>query len=362
MKITGTLMAVCCVSAITAFSATPMVKVTEKNITRKEKTYTQKSWHVQFDHSSMILKNTVSEEGKLIIGVWGDYFLGLNHGRVNNGSWCGWNFMGVLDAAGKNLTRSAPVKNVSFIKFNGGSCVDLTWPKGSIKILQQHSMKDWVFVKASVPSGIRQVRFTVWPGGAHWKIAGRERRVKIGNEDMELNGNAPKAVPFSGTECGMVFYNRNYNEQYGNFLVFESDKVEKISGSGVNAMNIRFNAKPGVRELCFALGYFAKEDPADASQRFLTERLPNVKKTLDAINWNPAVDVSSFESTYKQVQILISAMEGSEKAEEEKKLKELRDAFEHAKNSSDAAGCAKALDNLRAMQKRVGSTKLNTLL
>lgn len=127
-------------------------------------------------------------------------------------------------------------------------------------------------------------------------------------------------------------------------------------------MNIRFNAKPGVRELCFALGYFAKEDPADASQRFLTERLPNVKKTLDAINWNPAVDVSSFESTYKQVQILISAMEGSEKAEEEKKLKELRDAFEHAKNSSDAAGCAKALDNLRAMQKRVGSTKLNTLL
>ena len=152
------LTAVCCISAIAVFSAEPMMKVTEKNLDRKGKKYTQKSWNVQFHHSFMILKNTIGEDGKLAAGAWGDYFFGLDHGRVNNGSWCGWNFMEVQDAAGKNLTRSAPVQSVSFIKFDGGSYAVLTWPKGSIKILQQHSMKDWVFVKASVPSGIRQVR------------------------------------------------------------------------------------------------------------------------------------------------------------------------------------------------------------
>ena len=87
-----------------------------------------------------------------------------------------------------------------------------------------------------------------------------------------------------------------------------------------------------------------------------------MKKTLEAIEWSPTPDVSSFESTYKQVQMLVSAMEGSAKAEEEKNLKEIRDAFEQAKNSSDAAGCAKALDNLRAMQKRIGSANLNGIL
>ncbi|MBE6374825.1 MAG: hypothetical protein E7055_22505 [Lentisphaerae bacterium] len=353
---------VCCISAIAVFSAEPMMKVTVKNLDRKGKQYTQKSWNIQFHHASMILKNTIGEEGKLASGVWGDYFFGLDHGRVNNGSWCGWNFMEVLDAAGKNLTRSAPVNNVSFIKFDGGSYADFAWEKGSVKVLQFQNMKDWIFVKTTVPSGIRQVRFTVWPGGTHWKVTGRERRVKIGSEDLELNGNVPKAVPFAGTECGMVFYNRNYNEQYGNFLVFEPDKVEKISGTGVNAMNIRFNVKTGVRELCFALGYFAKEDPGDAAQRFLTERLPNVKKALDTVNWNPVIDVSSFESAYKQVQLLVSAMESSLKQEEERKLKELRNSFDQAKSSSDAAGCARALDDLRAMRERVGKTNLKTLL
>ena len=362
MKITGTLMAVCCVSAITAFSATPMVKVTEKNIIRKEKTYTQKSWSVKFDHSAMILKNTINSEGKLVTGTSDDYTFGLRHGTVNNGSWCSWSFMEVLDAQGKNLTRSSPVKDVTFIKFDGGSYADCVWEKGSIKVLQQQNMKDWVFIKVVVPSGIRQVNFKVWPGGTAWKVPGRERRLKIADQDMELKGNTPKVIPFTGTECGIAFYNRNYNDQYGNFLVFDPASVAKITGVEANSMTVRIIAKKGVKEMCFALGYFAKEDPADATQRFLVERLPNVKKTLDAINWNPAADVSSFESTYKQVQMLISAMEGPEKAEEEKKLKEIRDVFEQAKNSSDAAGCAKALDNLRAMQKRVGSTKLNTLL
>ena len=354
-------MTICCIAAITAFSATPMLKVTEENINRNERTYTRKNWRVQFDLSSMVLRNTINSEGKLVAGTSEDYLFGLRHGTVNNGSWCSWNFMEVLDAEGRNLTKSALVKDVTFIKYDGGSYVDCTWENGSVKILQQKNIKDWVFVKAVVPSGIRQVNLRVWPGGTAWKALGRERRLKIADQDMELKGNVPKAIPFTGTECGIAFYNRNYSEQYGNFLVFEQDKVMKITGVEANSMTLRFIAKADVTEMCFALGYFAKEDPAEATQRFLEERLPDVKKTLDALDWNPTPDFSSFEATYKQVQMLVSAMTEPGKGDEEIKLNEIRTTFEQAKNNSDAAGCAKALDNLRAMQKRVGFANLNAL-
>ena len=349
-------------AAVVGLSAgEPAMKFTESQINRKGVKLTRKVWKVNFHHSSLNFRNTLSPEGKLITSAWDDLFLGLGHGSINNGSWDGWNFLSAQGIKSKPLPGAAPVSKVDFVRYNDSSSVNINWQNGQFRILQQENTPAWVYVKVTIPEGIKEVTLRVRPGGSHYNIKGRERWIRYNGADFESKGWSAKAfMPAAGVD-GMTFFSRNYNEKYGNLLVFESAKVEKITYRGENPIYISFYAKPGVKEMNFALSYFKNEDAENAMKRFLVEQLPTAKKAMDSIQWDKAPDFTEFSRNAAQVRTLISGLQGPKKAAFEKEFTEINAAYETAKAKNDVPGYTNALERLRKLQKNVGASAMDLL-
>ena len=123
-----------------------------------------------------------------------------------------------------------------------------------------------------------------------------------------------------------------------------------------------FYAKPGVKELNFALGYFLNEDAEEVIQRFMVEQLPTIRKGLDSIQWDKAPDFTEFSRNAEQVKYLISGYKGEEKAKYEKEFAEILKAYEAAKAKNNIPAYTEALDRLRKLQKNIGTTALKALM
>ncbi|OQA89000.1 MAG: hypothetical protein BWY31_00185 [Lentisphaerae bacterium ADurb.Bin242] len=334
----------------------PMMKTVDKELKRDSRVLREKQWNISFGSSGMVLRNLVDlDGGRLIRQKWGDYFFGLSHGSVNNGSWCGWNFFSCAGTDGKSIPENSPVRKVTLVKFSDGSAADFLWDGLSIRMIQFSGVKDWVFMRVKSAAPLKSVIFRAWPGGAHWEAPGRERRLKIADKDFDLTR---KQVDIPLERNGLALYNRNYSEEYGNYLVFEADKYDKLTGYSDNSVSLTFFPKKDQGEFHFALGYFFKEPPADAISRFLVERLPNIEKMLRTIDWNPAVDVSSFESGLQQTRLLLSKLDPGAGTAFSSELELIEKAFRKARSENDASGCAEAQENLRKLRVRIGEQGL----
>lgn len=348
--------------AFGAAAAEPFMKQTEKQINRKGETLTVKEWNVSFHHSGLQLKNTLSSDGKLVKKAWGDFFLGLKHGTIYNGSWDIWQFISATAVKGGSIPASQTPERVVFLRFPDSSSVNMTWKNGEIKVLQASGSADWVYVKVAIPAGIRQVVLTLRPGGSHHGVKGRERWIRYNGKDHASKFYKVNTIPVAEKVDGMAFFNRNYNEKHGNFLVFESEKIARITNNTENPVNVIFYPKPGVKELNFALGYFTNKDAEETIQRFLVEQLPNIRKSLDAVNWNKAPDFTEFSKNADQVKKLIAGIQGADKAKYEKEFAAIQKDYEAAKARNDQNAYAKTLDRLRKLQKTIGSSALNDLM
>lgn len=337
----------------------PMIKTVDKELKRDNRVLREKQWNIFFSNSSMVLRNLVDPDGnRLVRQKWGDYFFGLSHGSVNNGSWCAWNFFSCIGADGKNIPENFPAQKVSLVKFDGGAAADFLWDGLSIRVIQLSGMKDWVFMRVKSTAPVKSMTFRAWPGGAHWNIPGRERRLKIADKDFDLT---KKQVDIPLEKNGLALYNRNYSEEYGNYLVFEANQLDKLTGYSDNSVSLTFLTKKDQREFHFALGYFFKEPSADATSRFLVERLPNIEKMLRTIEWNPTVDVSSFEANLQQTKLLLSKLAPGEKTQFSSELDLIEKAFRKARTENDASGCAEAQEKLRNLRIRIGEQGLSRL-
>lgn len=337
----------------------PMMKTVDKELKRDDRVLREKQWNISFGSSGMVLRNLVDPASdRLIRQKWGDFFFGLSHGSVNNGSWCGWNFFSCAGADGKIIQENSPVRKVTLVKFDGGAAADFFWDGLSVRVIQLSGMKDWVFMQVKGNAPVKSMTFRAWPGGAHWEAPGRERRLKIADKDFDLT---KKQVDIPLERNGLALYNRNYSEEYGNYLVFEADKYDKLAGYSDNSVSLTFFPKKDHSEFHFALGYFFKEPPADAVSRFLVERLPNIEKMLRTIDWNPTVDVSSFESNLRQTKLLLSKLDSGEAPRLSSELDLIEKAFRKAQSENDASGCAEAQENLRKLRVRIGEQGLARL-
>lgn len=340
----------------------PSMKVIEKKIDRKGVSLTQKEWKVNFHHSEMLLKNMIGADGKLVKKAWGDFFCGLTHGTISNGSWDIWDFISVQSMKWKNIPSAAPVSNVAFVRFPDSSSFNMSWADGEIKVLQTSGAKDWVYVKVKMPAGIRCVTLRLRPGGAHSSVKGRERHIRYNGGDELAEFFKVKTLKWDGKSDGLAFYNRNYSEKNGNFLVFESEKIAKINHHTENPVTLQIYPKKGVTEMNFALGYFLNANADEVTKRFLVEQLPNQRKALDSIEWDKAPDFTEFSRNAEQVKKLIAGLQGDEKAKNEKELAAIQKEYEAAKAMNDQNAYAKALDKLRKLQKAIGSSALNSLM
>ena len=340
----------------------PSMKLIDKPFDRKGEKLQHKEWVVKFHHADLNLKNIIDKDGKLVKKAWGDFFLGLRHGTIYNGSWDIWHFVSAMDKKWKVLPEKEPASKVSFVRFADSSCVNMEWTNGSIRVLQTSGSQKWVYVKVTMPAGIHKVMLSVRPGGSHHGIKGRERHIRFGSLDVESKNFKVNKIPFDGKTTGMAFYNKNYNEKNGNFLVFEAEKIQTIQNHTENPVNVIFYPKKGVTELNFALGYFLNEDAEEVIQRFMVEQLPTIRKGLDSIQWDKAPDFSEFTKNAAQVKNLIAGVQGPDKAKYEKEFAAIVKDYEAAKAKNDISAYTDVLDRLRKLQKKIGSSTLDSLM
>ena len=339
----------------------PTIQLKEKQIDRKGVKLLRKSWKVDFHYASLTFQNTVNPDGTLSTKAWDDLFLGISHGTVNNGSWDGWNFLTAQGVKSKSLPGAAPASKVDFIRYSDSASLHLNWQTGQIRVYQAANSSKWLYVKVVIPEGIRTVMLRVRPGGAHYNIKGRERMIRYNNTDhRSVNGKLNPISVVNGMD-GMAFFSRNYNEKYGNFLIFESAKTAKITHHSENPIYVIFHAKPGVKEMNFALSYFAGEDAENAISRFMVEQLPTAKKAMDAIQWDKTPDFTEFTRNAAQVQYLISGLPETKKNAFAKELADIRKAYNNAKSQNNVSAYTDALKRLRDLQKKVGSFAMNLM-
>lgn len=356
-----TVMVMIFLAALTLAGADIRIKTVEKEFQRKEKKLRSREQICQMNGSRVNYRCVMDGEGKLIHGAWDDFFFGLSHGSVGNGSWSVWNFFKAFDAKNKNLLEVGPAEKVSLLQFDGGVVLGFAWKDLSLRMIQMNSAKEWIFLKVTSKVPLKNLRFYAYPGGAHWEAPGRERRLKTGDQDYDLT---KKQVMIPFVQNGLVLYNRNYSEQNGNYLVYNAAQFTTLTGSSSgNDVTLSFTPKADVTEFTFALGYFMKEPPADAAARFLTERLPNIEAMLAKMNWDPKLDLSSMEENFRLTQSLLEKQNVSagEKAKLKQEYQAIEEAFKKGKAANQPAECAAAYQRLEKFRAKFTQSALDAL-
>ncbi len=319
-----------------------------------------------------------AESDTLLSGRWGDYFFGLKHGTINNGSWCTWDFLQVnrtVQGRSRNLLKQAPVAKTGMSRFEGGELAEFIWPGGiSFRLIQFEAMPDWLFGRVLLPEGEAgsdlNVSLGAWPGGTHWEAPGRERHLVCGAHDLLL-APAPQSIPFAaGQGNAVALYNRNYSERNGNFLVFDGRQVASLAAhaGGGNKVVMTFKPAPGNRVFCFALGYFLDADPGETVSRFLVEQAPNMIDLLLKVDWTPRFDSSGFHRDGRRLEALIHILRKSgepdlmeQGRQGEQSLTELRQRFAAGEAGNDPGQCSSAWQTLEALRQQLGKAWLDTL-
>lgn len=329
------------------------------------------------DSSLTYLYHLDPADGRLLAGKWGDFFFGLSHGSVNNGSWCTWNFLTVSARPGEgrpaDLIRQKPPVKTGMSRFSGGQLAEWVWEgELSLRLMQFESMPEWLFGRLLLPAGdgVGEIGLGAWPGGAHWDSPGRERHLLCGGQDLNLT-QAFQTVPFQpGQYNAVALYNRNYSERNGNFLVFSGAQTAVLTAQagGLNKVQMNFVPVPGGREFVFALSYFRDADPQESVSRFLGEQAPNIMDVLSGINWTPGFDASAFARDWEigqnVLRVLASSGGAGLAAEVEagrQQLAELQDRFRRGVDDDDPGACSAAWQELEALRLQLGRAWLDTL-
>jgi len=349
--------------------------VEEKLVKRKDIEVMQVVRNYLFQDSSLTYRYHLSPDGKdLLSGQWGDYFFGLKHGTVNNGSWCTWNFLQVNQIENRratNLLSQAPVQKTGMSRFAGGQIAEFIWEGGiSFRLLQYEGMPEWLFGRVQIPEERNdlEVGLSAWPGGAHWESPGRERHLLIQGHDLTMT-NATQNIPFdSKQESALALYNRNYSERNGNFLVFDASQIACLSAGAGNKVQMNFKPAAGVGEVTFAMSYFLDADPGESVARFLGEQATNIIDILQKVDWTPKFDSSGFQRDWQRCQALLEILRKSEvsalqelNAQAESQLADLQARFAAGEAANDLGQCSSAWQKLEQLRLQLGKAWLDAL-
>ena len=330
-----------------------------------------------FKQSSLIYRYNLDPDDKTLLkGKWGDYFFGLKHGTVNNGSWCTWDFLQVNQlqkGRRTNLLNQAPVTKTGMSRFAGGQLAEFVWTGGiSFRLIQYEAIPEWLFGRVQLPEKTADLEVVLgaWPGGTHWESPGRERHLVLQQNDLLLT-NAPQNIPFAEENGNaLALYNRNYSERNGNFLVFEGSQIAGLTANagGNNKVMMYFKPADGKREFTFAMSYFLDVDPGETVARFLVEQSPNIIDMLQKVDWNPAFDSSGFQRDWQRCRKLLTILLKSNLAQlqersrqAEQQLADLRQRFAAGETANDPGQCSTAWQELEGLRLQLGKAWLETL-
>lgn len=282
-----------------------------------------------------------------------------------NGGWDNSSFFKVYykDEWKRNLLQDTEAEKVALTPFDGGVVVDFVWPvkeagrdgKLCLSFIQFASMTEWLFARIKT-EGIElndyKVCFSARPG-TPWLPAGGESWIATPSQDYQFEGKAFDIVP---TQNAVAFYNKVQFEEYGNLLVYESEKYEKLGFTSQYGFYLK--AKPNAGELHFGFGYFNKRPRAETVTRFLSEQSRSIFELMKNTDWNPKMDYSEFENDAKDVGKMMIAVPDEKHDIEFKRIVE---KFNAGKKKGDAPECAQALVELNRLRAEIAKAGLESL-
>ena len=235
--------------------------------------------------------------------------IGLEFGRIRNGGWSIWNFFGLRDGRKSLLHQSKP--EVSMQNIEGTLVSDMRWkhPSGGsvqLRMIQFSNQRDWLFFRVicDVPESAagRNLTFSMVPGGANWDIRERERVVLVPGAEYNLAKGNGELDPRAQS---LVATNNYWHEDYGNFLVFENEKFQRIFVPRTgNFIVPEFHIRPGVKVFHFALGRFFAAPKAESISRFFNEQTSTLTAQLRSMNWDIVLDPATFYRELKESRML----------------------------------------------------------
>lgn len=341
--------------------AKPRLIQTETPVSRNNLQYRKISKHFFFHQTEMTYHYLLDPENNLVKQKWGDFELGLRHGRIQNGSWCMWNFFSCYMPGKKSLTDQSPADSVSFTPLANGLIAEIVWPELTLKMIQLENAKEWIFMEVKVKETPDFLRLRVWPGGAKWKPAdGGVRKLMAGNEDISL---PMERIAYPKENGAIALYNRNYSERNGNFLVFEPEKYSQTLASANNMVILDFIPKAGEKVFHFALSYFLDEDPLESCDRFLKERSPNIATMLKQIQWVPQADFSAYFNHVAVIEKILaqSGLTSGEKAAFQQELTRSKERFQKAETARNIPDACQEIEFAEQLRTRIGQAALKTL-
>lgn len=342
-------------------AAKPRLIQTEKSEIRAGVKYRKMMKHFFFNQSEMTYNYLLDPANKMVKQKWGDYELGLRHGRILNGSWCMWNFFSCVMPDKSALTNQVPAERVALMSTAEGVHAEIVWPELTLKMIQLNNAREWIFMEVTVKETPSYLRLRSWPGGAKWKPAdGGVRRLKTLSMDEAIPVTRMKFRESSG---GLALYNRNYSENNGNFLLFEPEKYIQTYASSSNVVMLDFVPKPGEKVFHFALGYFLNEDPQDACGRFLKERMPNIAALLKQVKWKSDADFSDFHRHTAVIENLLNnaVLSAEEKNTFQTELDRCRSRFNTAEKNQDIPAAYHEIEIAEQLRSKVGMAALKSL-
>lgn len=287
----------------------PHLQTVTKEVDREGQKYIQTERNIRFDNGNLRFL-TLNEEGKkeIVKKKWGDYFLGLDFGRAKNtnGSWSIWDFFEChVRINGKYLIvpQMFLPENVYVTKLNDVTMAEIISPlsadgksgKMSMRFMQFPSHKDWLFIRVKfIDTTIApwRITFQAFPGNSNNP---QERERWIATPDSQYCVSKEK-YSFAPKSNALVMYSKFVHENFGNFLVFESEKFREITlYKSSTVMPVWFFPKKGEKELKFALGYFMDKPTADELPRFLGETQDVIYKFMNGIDWDPKINSAEFD-------------------------------------------------------------------
>jgi beta-glucosidase len=281
--------------------------------------------------------HTGEQDSKLIIGKWGDYFLGTNFGRRHgNGGWSLWNFLKIyISNNGKteSITVTYPPAEVIAYKKNGNSHAMITWnisegQQVTLKILAFPSHLKWLFFKleSNIKNPLLSMNLTGYPGNSD-RPPERERVAGMTDVTVNLSKDTYRAKP---TGPGFILYSRYVQTTHGLLSVFDLDKTEKVvlpkSESGISP---HLYLKAGTTDYSFALGYFSDEPAERKAEMFIVENQHIVSNFLKNVDWSFSPDPELNAEMTAEVKKIIAERKSfgmPEKADFSKRLQQLSEA------------------------------------
>ncbi len=293
-------------------------------------------------------------------GVKGIRF-GLNFWRTGRqqGGWDSWNFLRVTvrfdNRRQEEIISTRLLHDVEILEDSPRRMVRFRWPleengEGflTVTFLQYPNQSGWLLMKVDTSdsaAAIERIALSAYPG----QTAGPKERERWAAADsftfpLQLQS---KAKPLTPVPSGLVFFNRQAQQNAGVQLVPDPEALEGMTVSGSYSVNAMLDLAPGTTVFSLALGGYSGEETDEVIRMFAQEGSRNTLEFLRQADWTPFFSPKTFEQLAEILETLLADV-GT--PEEQAAFSGFSAAYEEAVKQRHSEQIRQALADMRELR------------